>query len=103
MIKLFNANYRSSVNQRFREKRFRFFKDCLGSVKSEGVITILDVGGTESYWENMNFTSDDSVHITLLNLEATSVTHSNFSSISGDASDLSRFEDKHFDLSLIHI
>ena len=98
MIKLFNANYKSSVNQGFREKRFKFFKDLLDSVRKVGTINILDVGGTQSYWENMKFTSSNSIHITLLNLEAGEVANKNFSSISGDATDLSRFGDKHFDV-----
>lgn len=98
MIKLFNANYKSSVNQRYRERRFAFFKGLLANLKKEGPITILDVGGTQSYWENMNFADDGSVHITLLNLTEDEVTRSHFSSISGDATDLSRFGDKHFDI-----
>ncbi len=98
MIKLFNANYRSSVNQRFREKRFTFFKGLLNTIKKDGPISILDVGGTQSYWENMNFANDGSVHITLLNLTEDEVTRNYFSSISGDATDLSRFGDKHFDI-----
>ncbi len=98
MIKLFNAHYRSSVNQRFREKRFRFFKDLFAQLPATGTIRILDVGGTESYWTNMGFAPGVPVHITLLNLYEDEPTSPNFSCVRGDATDLSAFADKAFDL-----
>jgi hypothetical protein len=61
-------------------------------------IKILDVGGTQIYWERMNFTGHDNVYITLLNLELAPVSNANFSSIVGDARDLKGFEDNHFDI-----
>ncbi len=60
-----------SLNQKFREKRFKFFMGLLDKVRSEKTpIRILDIGGLEIYWERMNFLgANDDVHITLLNLE----------------------------------
>jgi Methyltransferase domain len=97
MIKLFNAQYRSSVNQHFREKRFRFFREVFAGIPQEGTIRILDVGGTESYWQNMNF-NPGNVHITLLNLYEDVPTLPYFTSMRGSATDLSQFADKEFDL-----
>ena len=98
MIKLFNANYRSSINHRFREKRFRFFKDLFSRIPATGTIRILDVGGTESYWSNMDFNPGARVHITLLNVYEDKPTQPNFSCVRGDATDLSQFADGEFDL-----
>ncbi len=67
-------------------------------VKSDKPIQILDIGGTEIFWERMNFTDNNNVNITLLNLEKVPVKYNNFKSIKGDSSDLSFFKDKEFDV-----
>lgn len=87
-----------SVNQKFREKRFAFFKELLQTVEADKPIEILDIGGTQLYWERMNFTESDRYNITLLNLSVAPVKYKNFYSIKGDACDLSEFGDKHFDI-----
>lgn len=87
-----------SVNQKFREKRFAFFKELLQTVEADKPIEILDIGGTQLYWERMNFTESDRYNITLLNLSVAPVKYKNFYSIKGDACDLSEFRDKHFDI-----
>ena len=95
---LLNTDNPKSLSQKFREKRFSFFKTLLKNFPSEKPIEILDIGGTQSYWERMNFTESSKYNITLLNLDVTPVRFSNFSSIKGDACDLSLFGDKHFDI-----
>jgi hypothetical protein len=95
---IFDPQNINSVNQNFREKRFLFFKTLLQKVNLDRPIEILDIGGEQSYWEKMNFTESNEYNITLLNLELTPVRFRNFSSIKGDASDLSIFSDKHFDI-----
>jgi hypothetical protein len=87
-----------SINQRFREKRFSFFRELMDKINSNTPINILDIGGTEPYWERMNLTESDKFTVTLLNLKANRVKYKNFKSIKGDASDLSEFPDKHFDI-----
>lgn len=84
--------------QKYRERRFAFFRSLLDTVKSEKPVTILDIGGEEVYWERMNFTDGDKIHVTLLNLFEAPVKHSNFVSIKGDACNLSNFKDKQFDI-----
>lgn len=93
-----NPAYGESLNQKFREKRFKFFISLLERIKSEDTIKILDVGGEENYWERMNYLDNTNVEITLLNLEKVPTKNKNFISIKGDACDLSLFEDKQFDI-----
>lgn len=95
---LLDPNNSKSLNQKFREKRFAFFRSLLDRIHSNTPIEVLDIGGTQSYWESMNFTENNKVNITLLNLYLTPVKYKNFSSIIGDACDLSNFRDNHFDV-----
>lgn len=95
---LLDPDNSKSFNQKFREKRFAFFKLLLKKVHSSKPIEILDIGGTQSYWERMNFTEHNNINITLLNLYLAPVKYHNFSSIKGDACDLNNFGDKHFDI-----
>jgi ubiquinone/menaquinone biosynthesis C-methylase UbiE len=97
-IKFLNPAYGNSINQKFREKRFNFFTTLLEGIKSDEPIQILDIGGTEIYWERMKFTANNNVIITLLNLETVPAKNNNFISIKGDACDLSSFKDKQFDI-----
>lgn len=84
-----------SLSNKFRKKRFRYFKDLIKDIPKP--VKILDVGGTQSFWEQMNFTSPDEVNITILNNETVSITLPNFKFISGDAADLHMFKDFEFD------
>ncbi len=97
-LPFFDPRSEKSLNQSFRAKRFAFFKALLDSTYKGRPVRILDIGGTESYWERMQFTEQDNVQITLLNLQAVPVNHKNFTSIAGDACDLREFGDKHFDI-----
>jgi len=96
--KILNPKFGNSINQKFREKRFEFFLNLLKKINSKQPIQILDIGGTESYWEQMNFANNNNIHITLLNLEQVQVKHKNLTSIKGDACDLSTINDNKFDI-----
>lgn len=97
--KKFHPNSEESFNQGFRAKRFQFFNSLLEKIKKDDkVITILDIGGTEIYWERMGFTKRKDVHITLLNLEKFDTKYDNFVSVIGDACDLSQYKDGEFDI-----
>lgn len=95
---LFDPALKTSFNQKFREKRFKNFLELLSKVDSGNPIRILDVGGLEVYWDSMNFTGYDNVHITLLNLEEVPTKGANFKSMKGDATNLSMFKDNEFDI-----
>lgn len=81
---------------RLRRKRFELFRRWLGQFPRP--LKILDVGGVPAFWQSMGFEDTQDVHITLLNLEAYSVDSPLFTSLAGDASDLSRFRDREFDI-----
>jgi 2-polyprenyl-3-methyl-5-hydroxy-6-metoxy-1,4-benzoquinol methylase len=85
---------RNSVAAKLRRKRAAFLMNLLAPLKRP--IQILDVGGTEQYWKMVDMTEDE-IHMTLLNLEATETSLPNCISISGDARQL-MFEDKSFDV-----
>ena len=95
---MFDVYDERSLNNVYRRKRFRFFLSQLEKLKSDKPISILDIGGTQSFWEKMNFTDTELVHITLLNLHLEKTRFKNFSSIQKDACNLSGIKDKEFDI-----
>lgn len=84
-----------SLAHSMRFKRFIYFKRLIDKLNRP--ICILDIGGTQMYWTNMGL-DDKDYNITLLNLSKENTTSPNFSSTVGDASDLSRYADKSFDV-----
>ncbi len=60
-------------------------------------VKILDLGGTQEFWENMGLISDK-ILVTIINKEQISATYENFIAIRKDASDLSELRDKDFDI-----
>jgi len=96
--KLFSAKSKNSINHKFREKRFKFYTDLLAKVPHDQPLRVLDIGGTEIFWERMNFLNDNQVYITLLNLKEVAVRNNNVTSIKGDACNLSEFKDNEFDI-----
>jgi hypothetical protein len=85
-----------SLATRMRRRRFEFFLSLLDHVKRP--VRILDVGGTQGFWEMMGHTSLGDLRVTLLNLETQPVAGSSFESVAGDARDLSRYGDASFDV-----
>jgi len=79
-----------------RRKRFGFFLELLAGVPRP--LSILDVGGTQGFWERMAFTDEPGVSITVLNLDPQPVHLAGFTSIIGDATNLSLFADHAFDV-----
>src|SRR6202035_1769623 len=78
-----------------RKKRFALFKELISSLPRP--ICILDVGGTEEFWEQMDFIKDD-VKIIVYNRSRVEVTHSNIISMAGDARNVVEFQDNEFDI-----
>lgn len=94
--KFLDPYHKGSLAWKLRRKRFMVFKRWLDQFPRP--LKILDVGGTPSFWQTMNFEHPEDIHITLLNLEAYPVDSPLFTSLAGDATDLSRFRDKEFDI-----
>lgn len=85
-----------SLSARLRRKRFALFRRLLGDLPRPA--RILDVGGTESFWETMGFAGHGDLTIVLLNLSAEPTTRPNFASVAGDSRDLGGFGDGEFDV-----
>lgn len=96
--RLFDVYDERSLNNAYRRKRFIFFLSQLEKLKSDNTISILDIGGTQAYWEKMNFVNSEKVHITLLNRHLERTRYKNFTSIQNDACNLSDIKDKEFDI-----
>jgi len=96
---LATSNDPGSMGSKFRSRRFDFFErifwEAFGKNKT---IRILDIGGTEAFWKGRRLLQNPNVSISLLNLGAEPVSHPSLQSLSGNATDLSCFEDKSFDL-----
>jgi SAM-dependent methyltransferase len=85
-----------SVAERFRAKRGRHLASLLHGLSHP--IRILDLGGTETYWEQIGLARQIGGEVVLLNLGPVQSRGTNFSAMVGDACDLSRFSDQSFDL-----
>jgi predicted SAM-dependent methyltransferase len=84
-----------SLSVYFRKQRFAFFLSLLNKLPRP--VRILDIGGTQQYWDMMNF-DESGVHVTLLNLTEQPVTRLDFTSVAGDATNLSDYADGSFDI-----
>lgn len=103
MLRIFHKTFDSkdtgSLAHRFRIKRFQLFKKLFQNILYRNrVAKILDIGGTELFWKNMNIAEFENLHITLLNLSPERVSLKNMRSISGDACNLKEFSDNEFDI-----
>jgi ubiquinone/menaquinone biosynthesis C-methylase UbiE len=85
-----------SLATKLRRKRFTLFKFFISSLPQP--LSILDVGGTQIFWEQMGFTEEVGVEVVLFNLTKIKVKHPNFRSVVGDARAMKKFRDKEFDV-----
>ncbi|MDB5230135.1 MAG: hypothetical protein JWN76_940 [Chitinophagaceae bacterium] len=86
----------NSLASKSRKKRFEFFKSNLKTLT--GPVKILDIGGTQEFWQSMGNTSLMNITIDLLNLEHQKTEFENFRSIKGNATNLSELTDKSYDI-----
>ncbi len=85
-----------SLATRMRKRRFDFFLSMLDGL--DRPLRILDVGGTQQFWEMMGREHLEGIDVTLFNLRAEQTTAPRFNSVAGDARDLSRYVDSSFDV-----
>jgi SAM-dependent methyltransferase len=86
----------NSLGNRFRNKRVADFRSKVNSLPKP--VSILDVGGLESFWVNSGFANDQDYRISILNLSKRPVHFDNFESLEGDATKLDGISDKQFDI-----
>jgi hypothetical protein len=85
-----------SLSHRLRERRFKLFERLVETLPRP--LRILDVGGTNEFWEQRDWAGRDDVSITLVNLEAPERRHANIHPTAGDATDLAEHVDHSFDI-----
>lgn len=93
--KIYDNTDKQSITHNFRSRRFQFFMSLLQTLPRP--LSILDIGGTQAYWEAMGFNEPD-VTITLLNLEEQPVSSPSFKSVAGNATEALAYPDQSFDI-----
>jgi len=86
----------NSFSNRACTRRFQRFEALAATLPRP--LRILDVGGTNEFWENRGWAGRSDVQIASLNLEAQEQKHENIQSLAGDATDLHQFADGSFDI-----
>jgi hypothetical protein len=79
-----------------RRRRFELFLSLLRTLK--GHVEILDIGGTQQFWDLMLGEDQPDIRVTLLNIEHQPVSHPSFVSAVGDARAMPEFGAKSFDV-----
>jgi hypothetical protein len=85
-----------SFSNRMRTRRFKLFDSLAASLPRP--LRILDVGGTNEFWEKRGWADRDDVCIHTLNLIAEEQKYRNIYPCSGDATNLSTFAEHSFDI-----
>jgi Methyltransferase domain len=94
--RLANSSDPGSYANKLRARRFRIFEALTARLPRP--FCILDVGGTNAFWENRGWHQRPDVEIFTLNLVAEEQRHANIKPLRGDASDLAQFADRSIDI-----
>ena len=86
----------ASLATRMRRRRFALFLSLLGTLK--GHIEILDIGGTQQFWDLMLGDDPADIGVTLLNVAHQAVSSPRFISAAGDARSMPQFGTHSFDV-----
>jgi hypothetical protein len=86
----------NSFSNKLRAKRFRQFEVLAASMPRP--LRILDVGGTNDFWEKRGWVGRNDVQIYSLNLVPEKQRHENVKPLAGNAADLAQFADASFDI-----
>jgi hypothetical protein len=86
----------SSLSHRLRSRRFEQFEQLAARLPKP--LSIVDVGGTNTFWEQRGWAERDDVSITLVNLQAEERRHANIHPTAGDATDLADHADASYDI-----
>jgi hypothetical protein len=93
---LANGSDAGSFSNRMRSRRFELFERLVEPMPRP--LRILDIGGTNEFWEQRGWADRDDVEIVTANLEAEEQLHENIHPVVADATDLSRYDDASFDI-----
>ena len=81
--------------RKMRKKRIALFESLISPLPKP--LNILDVGGTQVFWEQMGLIQDH-VKITIFNVSHTEVSYPSLVSMVGDAREMREFKDKEFQI-----
>jgi hypothetical protein len=79
-----------------RRRRFDLFLSLLRSL--QGRVEVLDIGGTQQFWNLMLGDADPDIRVTLLNIDHQPVSSKRFISAAGDARSIPQFAENSFDV-----
>ena len=96
LIRAANVKDPRSLSNRLRSRRFERFERLVAALPRP--LHILDVGGTTDFWEQRGWVDRDDIEIVTLNLKAEEPRYRNVEPVTGDATDLSRYDDHSFDV-----
>src|ERR1019366_3080388 len=85
-----------SFSNKLRARRFHLFEALVASMPRP--LRILDVGGTNDFWEQRGWAGRADVEIVSLNLLPEKLLHKNIKPLAGDATDLTQFDDRSYDV-----
>ena len=88
--KFINVNDKNSIANKVRRENFNHFKNLVSSFNRK--VKVLDIGGTQEYWEMMEYTDPNKIEVILINITEIQVTLPNFMAIQMDATDLDLLE-----------
>lgn len=91
-----NPNDPASLSHRMRKKRFTLFEEITGLLPRP--LRIVDVGGTNLFWEQCGWAGREGIHITIVNLVPERRIHDNVVPKLGDATKLAEFPDGSFNV-----
>lgn len=94
--KMMDVGRDDSAIMKVRKKRIALFRDLVSPLPKP--LKIIDIGGTELFWEMMGFADDPNYEITILNLSGTDSHHFNIRLVVGDARDMREYADDEFDV-----
>ena len=94
--KIANSADETSLAARFRQGRMVLFQSLLDQLQKP--LALLDVGGSQQFWQRSGFLAGDGIEITVLNLAPVEVSLPNFRSVVGDARRMTQFDDQQFDV-----
>jgi len=83
------------LQTKIRQKRFDFVKSFISSLPLP--LSVLDIGGTQEFWEKVKFIRDD-VKVVVYNLSSAEMAYPSLISMAGDARNMQEFKDKEFDI-----
>ena len=90
-----DVNRGDSYSNRIRSRRFARFESLLSDI--EKPVRILDIGGTNNFWEQRGYAGRDEVEIVTANISAEGQLHGNITPVEMDASRID-FGDDSFDV-----